>query len=108
MKGVSLYVLSAVLILTGAVKTEVFDIAGLFTTDLSLDTNTRETYGVYPLEAAKMAVEHVTTQGFLAELNHELRLITVETSCDRAGAVIGTLEFNKVMGKRVRSSPIII
>ena len=97
--GVTLHLLSAVL--TSAVNTDVFKIAGLFTTDISLDNNTRETYGIYPLEAAKMAIEHVNTQGFLAEHSYELRLTTTETSCDQAGGVIATLEFNNMMGKRI-------
>lgn len=85
----------------GKTVTDEFLIAGLFTTDISADDVTRETYGVYPLEAAKMAIEHVRMEGFLAQHDYKLILHAMETVCDEAGGLIATMKFfNEVIGER--------
>ncbi len=64
----------------------------------STDSPIRETYGVYPREAARLAVEHVREEGLLAEHNYELQLLEFETTCDQIGAVVANLEFLRDQG----------
>ena len=76
----------------------VFELVGLFTTVHS-DPFISEAYGIYPREAARLAVEHVREEGLLDEYNYQLKLFEVSTVCDQTGAVIATLEFARVTGK---------
>ena len=75
-----------------------FQLVGLFTTT-DPDPYISETYGIYPREAAKLAVKHVKEEGLLDEYNYQLELFEEETVCDQTGAVVATLEFFKYSGK---------
>ena len=78
---------------------ETFQLVGLFTT-IDPDPFIGEAYGIYPREAARLAVEHVREEGLLDEYNYQLKLFEVETVCDQTGAVIATLEFIKHSGEQ--------
>ncbi len=99
-----LAVLSVIAILTKAVwcvqhPSNFFEIVGMFTTvSTSTDPNVRETYGIYPREAARLAVEHVRAEGILTEHNYDLRLFEFESRCDQTGAVIANLEYIRDTG----------
>ncbi len=73
--------------------TEQFKLVGMFSISSIELTAIRESYGVYPREAARLAVEHVKEDGLLAEHNYELQMLEFETSCDQIGAIMANLEF---------------
>ncbi len=78
--------------------TEQFKLVGMFSTSFIEQTAIKEAYGVYPREAARLAVEHVKEDGLLAEHNYELQMLEFETSCDQIGAILANLEFNRKQG----------
>ena len=85
---------------SGSNASRAFQLVGLFTT-IDPDPFISEAYGIYPREAARLAVEHVREEGLLDEYNYQLKLFEVETVCDQTGAVIATLEFKENSGKKV-------
>ena len=93
--------LSVLLLLSVTITTNclrVFELVGLFTT-AHPDPFISEAYGIYPREAARLAVEHVREEGLLDEYNYQLKLFEVETVCDQTGAVIAALEFARYHSK---------
>lgn len=80
-------------------QSKVFELIGMFTiTDYS-DPNLRDAYGIYPREAAKLAVEHVRAEGILTEHNYDLEMFVIDTPCDQTGAVVANLEYARVRGQ---------
>ena len=102
----TLFLLSALTATIGNCQ-RVFELVGLFTT-IDPDPFISEAYGIYPREAARLAVEHVREEGLLDEYNYQLKLFEVETVCDQTGAVIATLEFIRAFGKELINTVMLI
>ncbi len=97
-----LAVLSVLVILSKSVlcvqqPSNIFEIVGMFTTT-STDPSIRDTYGIYPREAARLAVEHAREEGLLTRHNYDLKLFEFESRCDQTGAVIAYLEYIRDTG----------
>lgn len=102
MNLLTLLLLSLLLIKLASPSNNVFNLIGMFSTNTP-NTNIRETYGIYPLVAARLAVEHVRAEGLLTEQNFNLQLVEIETSCEQIGGVLSMFKYYRTSSEFIES-----